>query len=249
MDYLTVAEARTLPGLRVAFTSGVPGPWGVSAMAILDLKQIPYVAVAQEAAGANEELREWTGQNSAPVAMYENERPRSGWAEILMLAERLAPEPRLVPADQELRAAMFGLCHELCAEDGLGWNLRLLIMAARESAGSLPQLRHKYGSPLPLDHVRARVDAILAMLARCLADQQAMGREHFVGESLTAADIYWTALSNLLDPMAPELCPMPSFYREIGPLIAPLLLAPVPPPLLAHREAMARRHFRLPIVQ
>jgi len=135
MDYLTVAEARTLPGLRVAFTRGVPGPWGVSAMAILDLKQIPYVAVAQEAAGANEELREWTGQNSAPVAMYENERPRSGWAEILMLAERLAPEPRLVPADQELRTAMFGLCHELWAEDGLGWNLRLLIMAARESAG------------------------------------------------------------------------------------------------------------------
>ncbi len=27
-EYLDVAEARDLPGLRLALTVGVPGPWG-----------------------------------------------------------------------------------------------------------------------------------------------------------------------------------------------------------------------------
>ena len=249
MDYISVSQARGLPGLRVAFTRGVPGPWGVSAMGILDLKGITYAAVAQEAGRANAELQEWTGQSSAPVAMYEDERPRSGWAEILMLAERLAPEPRLVPADEALRAEMFGLCHEICAEDGLGWNLRLLMLAGKDSVKALPRLGHKYGSAAPLEHAARRVNAVVALLARRLAAQRALRRPGFVGETLTAADIYWTAFSNLLDAMAPELCPMPDFYREMGAITSAVLEEPLPQLLLDHRDAVARSCFRLPIVQ
>ena len=51
------------------------------------------------------------GQRSGPVAVYENERPRSGWAEILLLAERLAAEPSLIPTDPFERALVFGLAH------------------------------------------------------------------------------------------------------------------------------------------
>ena len=53
-------------------------------------------------------LQSVTGQASYPAVLYENEPPRSGWAEILLLAERLAPEPALVPADAEERARFFG---------------------------------------------------------------------------------------------------------------------------------------------
>src|SRR3546814_12280278 len=39
--------------------------------------------------------------------------------------QRLAPEPRLIPADLDDRTLMFGLCNALCSENGFGWNLRL----------------------------------------------------------------------------------------------------------------------------
>src|SRR3546814_11935419 len=36
---------------------------------------------------------------SAPVAMLDDDRPRAHWSEVLILAEQLAAEPRLIPAD------------------------------------------------------------------------------------------------------------------------------------------------------
>ena len=47
----------------------------------------------------NDALKKWAGELSGPVVIYDNELPRTGWAEILMLAERLAPEPALLPSD------------------------------------------------------------------------------------------------------------------------------------------------------
>ncbi len=52
----------------------------------------------------NDALKEWAGQLTGPVAVYDNEVPRSGWAEILMLAERLAPQPALLPLEPNERA-------------------------------------------------------------------------------------------------------------------------------------------------
>ena len=41
------------------------------------------------------------GQRSGPVAIYDDDKPRAGWAEILLLAERLAPTPvPLAPVDE-----------------------------------------------------------------------------------------------------------------------------------------------------
>ena len=42
--------------------------------------------------GENEALRAWTGRDNAPIAVYEDEPGRDGWAEILDLAERLDPD-------------------------------------------------------------------------------------------------------------------------------------------------------------
>ncbi len=62
------------------------------------------------------------------MVAYENEKLRTGWAEILLLAERLKPEPALIPARAEDRATMFGLSHEICGEMGFGWAYRLLMI-------------------------------------------------------------------------------------------------------------------------
>ena len=97
MEYKTVAEAKDLPGLRLALTAGGPAPWSQAAKSIFQVKHIPYIPVAQHGGQANEDLVAWTGHRNAPVAMYDKEPARTGWYEILMLAERLAPTPSLLP--------------------------------------------------------------------------------------------------------------------------------------------------------
>ena len=89
VEFVSVEEARQRSGLRVVMVGIVPSPWGEAAKGILYHKAIPYVAARLSAEGPA--VKEWTGHDSAPIAVYENEAPRTGWAEILLLAERLAP--------------------------------------------------------------------------------------------------------------------------------------------------------------
>ena len=70
--------------------------------------------------GSQSELRAWTGQSSQPVAIWNDERPRSSWIDQLNLAERLQPDPSLVPAALSDRSLMFGLINEIAGEYGLG---------------------------------------------------------------------------------------------------------------------------------
>ena len=133
----------------------------------------------------SEPLKEWAGQRSGPVAIYDDEKPRAGWAEILLLAERLAPTPALLPEDAAERALAFGLAHEICGEDGLGWARRLqLIHAGLQGAGGFPPriaayLAKKYGhSPETGNAASARVVALLGMLAARLKAQKAAGSHY-----------------------------------------------------------------------
>jgi hypothetical protein len=73
-------------------------------------------------------LKEWAGQRSGPILMYNNEWPRAGWAEILLLSERLTPNPSLLPKDAAERALVFGLAHEICGEQGVAWSRRLQLI-------------------------------------------------------------------------------------------------------------------------
>ena len=90
MNYVHVDDAKDQPGLRLALTMGVPGPWSQSAKYLFEYKQYPFIAVGQKGAQENLELFAWTGHRNAPVAVFEDEAPRVGWCEIVMLAERLA---------------------------------------------------------------------------------------------------------------------------------------------------------------
>src|ERR1700758_1249755 len=106
-QYIGVDEARSRKGLRMVVVGQVPSPWGEAAKGILHIKDIPWVAV--RLAYDSEQLDKWAGQRSGPVAIYENERPRAGWAEILLLAERLVPSPALLPPATGDRALAMGL--------------------------------------------------------------------------------------------------------------------------------------------
>ena len=128
MKFVSLEEAKQASGLRLTFVADAPSPWGEAVKGMLKVKNIPFTATLYNSGDpSNKALVEWTGEDSAPSAMYEDEAPRSGWAELLLLLERLQPDPSLIPADPEQRALMLGLSHEICGEMGLGWALRLMM--------------------------------------------------------------------------------------------------------------------------
>jgi hypothetical protein len=107
-EYVEVERARAMSGLRLVLTPGVPGPWSEAAKGVLHVKKLPFVKVRQELGGENRALLDWTAQASAPVMVWNEEWPRSLWNDQLYLAERLQPNPPLVPANLEDRVLMFG---------------------------------------------------------------------------------------------------------------------------------------------
>lgn len=217
---VSIAAAKALPGLRLVVLQGLPSPWSQAAKAILRVKRIPYTLVHRSKDDAPGALEDWTGQASFPAAMYEAERPRAGWAEILHLAERLAPEPALVPAEPEQRAFFFGVAHEICGEMGLGWCRRLELVAGG-LAGTKPDpmavwLGGKYGySPETAALAPARVHAVLGLLAELLAEARARGGRYLLGAELTALDLYWATFCNLVAPLPEAQMPMPPAFRAL----------------------------------
>lgn len=257
MDYVDVEQARTRSGLRLVLSVGVPGPWGESAKGILHVKGIDYTPVAQLPAMPNPELEAWTGHRNAPIAIVAGESARAGWAEILMLAERLAFAPALIPADPRLRAQMFGLAHEICGELGLGWSRRLMIIdntlrqmadLPAEQRAPVELLASSYGyDAATAGQAAERVAEILRLLAAQLKAQQDAGQRYLVGDQLSALDIYWATFAALIDPLPQELCPMPDGIRSWYSTTGPVVLAATDPALLAHRDFIYRSHLRLPL--
>src|ERR1700733_12370065 len=125
MQYLSVADARKQPGLRLVLTAYMPGPWGEAAKAVLRVRNVRYLPVEQKAMDRNEALFDWTGMRNAPIAILDDEPPQSTWLEILLLAGRLGSGPSLIRDDPLERALMMGLSTEICGPDGLGWSRRL----------------------------------------------------------------------------------------------------------------------------
>jgi len=247
VTYVPLEEAIGMRGLRLVLTRGAPNPWGLAARAMLEFKNIPYVAAPQEVGEANEVLQRWTGQTSAPVAIFEDERPRTSWADIVLLAERLAPQPSVIPSDLDERVAMFGLCHELCGEEGLGWSARLILMEDSRRAGAVSDaMWRKYGSPVGLDHARARANGVIAMLARRLEAQRALGRWTLVGERISAADFYWTGFSNMLRIFPQDAVVTTARFATFPPILA-THLDPVPEILFEHRERVLTDYVRRPM--
>ena len=267
-DYITLAEARRRGGLRLILGAyAIPGPWRESCKGLFDVKGIPYTCVrcsnedAVEtdfgANGGHSELIAWTAQSSAPVAVWEDERPRSSWVDQLNLAERLKPEPCLVPADFEQRVRMFGLINELAGENGLAWSKRLMLtdQALANAPEGSPErafwqtLGGKYGySPTAAASAKARMIDILHNLDAQLARQAARGSRYYLGDALCALDIYSACFYALLEPLPEELCPMATSYRPAYRNADPDIERAMTPRLAAHRDYIYQQHLVLPVV-
>jgi len=254
-DYIDIPQAKSLSGLRLVLPPGRPNPWGEALKGMCHVKKIPYVRV-RKAPGHDAALQEWTSQSSAPVAIWNDERPRSTWIEQLYLVERLAPEPALIPANIEERTMMFGYINELCGENGLGWSRRLMLLdatltnpqsddAARTFAS---YMGGKYGyERAAVEGAPTRVAQTLRLLDAALARQQAAGKKFFIGDRLSALDIYWATFAVLIQPLPPELCPIPEPLRASFTNTNPIVGAAVTPTLMKHRDFIYHEYLELPM--
>ncbi|MBI2799607.1 MAG: hypothetical protein HYX63_04880 [Gammaproteobacteria bacterium] len=268
INYLSIAEARKRSGLRLVLGAyAVPGPWREACKGLFYVKKIPYVSVVTASAGrsdlefgasgADAELVAWTGQSSAPVAIWNDERPCSSWVDQLNLAERLSSNPPLIPEGIEERALMFGFCNELCGENGFAWTKRLALIyrtlqtlpADDPSRGFWNHIGAKYrytelaGTTAPV-----RMARLIRALARRLERQYDDGHHYFIGARLSALDIYWATFVTMLDPMPPELCPMATAFRASYSNPDPEVQEALSPLLLQHRDFIYRGYLELPIV-
>jgi glutathione S-transferase len=251
-DWVSIEQGRKLPGLRLVLLRGLPSPWSLAAKAIFEFKGIELQQVYRAPTDAAEALASWTGQTSFPAAMHEDERPRTSWSEILLLAERLRPQPRLLPEDPHDRALVFGLAHELCGEMGLGWCRRLIGLEPRlrddPDDPGVVGFQRRYGSSLAeRKWAKRRVLEVLELLAGIQREQRAEGREFLVGSSPSAADLYWATFSNMVSLLPQEKLPLREGVRRGFSTTDPVLLEAVAPELIAHRDTIYQRYLRLPV--
>jgi len=252
LSYRTPAEIIAHRGLRLVLVQGLPSPWGQAAKAIFEIKDLDYVAAPWIAGDANEAIVEWSHADSAPVVAWQDEPPLNRWLDILFLAERLAPTPALIPADAQHRVLMLGLSHEICGEYGIGWNRRLQAFAPALDSGhaalGMQRMGRKYRySKEEALRAGARTAEQLKLLAEQLHTQYARGVQYFVGDCLSALDIYWTAFATLLDPLPAAQCPIPEDWRPLCVATDPQIKAALDPLLLSHRDRIFAAHFRDPM--
>jgi len=259
LKYASLAEAKNMSGLRLILGAHtIPGPWRETCKGIFYVKKIPYVPVASAGKdGSDRELREWTAQASAPVAIWNDERPRSTWIEQLFLAERLQPTPPLIPANIADRTAMFGLINEIAGENGFAWSKRLTMIHNTVTNPKTDEATRafwlkfgtKYGySAQAAEAAPARMAEVLRFLGSHLEQQRAKGSKFFIGNQLSALDIHWAAFAALIQPLSPEQCPMATVFRGFYTEKNPVVTAALSPSLLEHRDFIYREYLELPIV-
>lgn len=252
LTYSSFKEIVDHPGLRIVLVKDLPSPWAQAAKTFFELKGLDYVAAPWMAGEPNEEIVAWGGEASSPIVAWGKEKPIYSWIDILYLVERLAPEPALIPSDPAERAMMFGLSHEICGRLGIGWNRRLQIFAPSFDSGNPPAgirlMASKYGyNEKDVQAAGQRTAGSLKLLASQLKSQRARGSQYFVGDKLSALDIYWSAFMNLIEPMPKEHCPMPDAWRPSFVNKDPFVKEALDPVLVEHSERIFRECFRDPM--
>ena len=253
LGYRTFEEIVDHPGLRIVLVKSAPSPWGQAAKTIFEIKGLDYVAAPWLRGEPNADIVAWGGEASAPIVAWAKEKPINRWIDILYLAERLAPQPSLLPADATQRALMIGLSHEICGQMGIGWGTgacsylrRRIYPTARRltSAGWAANTFITKPTRRPPVWENRRIaqsfgDATQITIRACI--------HYFVGEAVSALDVYSTAFANLLDPLPKEQCPMPDARRAAFAVTDPIITGALDPLLLEHRSRIFREHFRNPM--
>lgn len=246
-EYVDLETAKSASGVRLVTVGGIPSPWSESAKGLLRLAGVPFVAV--RLMPGDKEIREWTRARNAPVVMLDGEPPRTGWAEILELVERIAPKEAksLVPSAAKDRVRMFGLAHELIGEGGLAWCARLLtVHAGLESDGArgfpamiAAYLAKKYGYAKDrVEPARARIAETWSVLAEALGDREYF----FFDDRPSALDVYVACTVNIFALPPEDRCAMWPPIRAAFESMRGAVAEP-PPSILALRDRMYERHL------
>jgi glutathione S-transferase len=251
MPLVSFDAALASPGLRLVLLSGVPSPWSQAALAIFRYKRLPFVHTRSRPGELA--FPRWNGARNLPAVLSDDEPVRTGWAEILTLAERLAPEPRLIPSDAEARIRAMGLCHELMSEGGLAWNARLLAIDAGLSTNGregFPRRAAEYLAPRYGWHTTcASVAREKAVGALALLDAELTRNRgaYYAGNEVSALDLYSAATLNILVPLPDADCPLPPPLRAAFTWMGQTLASAISPALLEHRDSVVSRFFELPL--
>ncbi len=247
--FKSITEAREMAGLRMACLRGVPSPWTEAAKGIFHVKGLDCQYAAHSEGDPENAIAGWAADSSVPVVANGDEPLRTGWAEILLMAERPAPDTPLLPDSFFARAEALGLAHEICGEMGLGWSTRNLLvrngLADGPKAGFHPKiaqyLARKYGYYEDQDYA-GRVTSILTGLS-----ERIEGRSFLIGDSLTAVDIYWAAFSNLVSPMDEDRLPMNLHMRTSWSAVPDNVTSAASEELMAHRDRIYAEYLELPV--
>lgn len=248
-SYVDLETAKAAAGLRMVVVGGVPSPWGEAAKGYFHVKGVDWLAT--RLTYGDDGLKDWAGTRSGPVAVWNDEPPRSGWREILDLAERIAPEPALLPSDPAARSEVYDLVERLLGKGGFCWLRRNQLVHAGlsgDAEGFPPQvagyLAKKYGYTPEIGEGAA--GAVAAHLSH-FADRLGDGRDWLVGDALTAADIAFAASMALIAPLPPEQCAMNEVTRKVFARRDPATSASMSPHLLAHRDKVYAEALQLPL--
>jgi glutathione S-transferase len=251
---LTLEQALGVPGLRVApVRGGLPSPWSEFVRACFHVNRIPYQLVdARDAERGLAPVKTLTGQETLPVVLWNDERPRANWLEQLMLAERISQQPRLLPADPLERARVVGLIAELCSESGFGWHRRVMMIARLLSEPAFGERERGIGQYLAKKY-RHDTDSAQASTKHCeavvatFAGLQAGGNHYLLGSNLTALDLAWAAFAALIQPLPEDLCPMRPLWRDLYTWVPSETPRGGVDGLLAFRERVYREWLPLPV--
>ena len=210
IKFISLEESASMEkGTRVTFVPGVQAMFSEALKNICYVKKVPLIRVLHPIMGVDEKtgedrqakLYELTSQTSLPTMFHDRERPRNVWIEQLDLAERIGSKdsPRLIPDKLELRADMLGLCAVVLGEDGLTWNMRILIDSP---------LGQKYGySEEASSAAPKKIAEVITLIDKRLEAQEKQGSRYLVGDELTAVDIYWATMSMTVLPVPLEVMP------------------------------------------
>jgi len=246
--FVSITDIREAKGLRMTVLRGVPSPWTEAAKGIFHAKGLNCLYGAQADSDPPQAIAHHYGNSSVPVVLYDNEKPRTGWPEILILAERLSDSTPLIPDDAEDRVDLFGVAHEICGEMGLGWAQRLVMIGDTTSvafpAGVSRYLAGKYGhNPVHAESAHRRVASILRMLSNRLEQS-----DYLVANQFTAADIYWATFANLLIPLPESLMQTTPMIRSAYACQDERLLDAISTRLAAHQRRIYEEFLELPVV-
>ena len=161
---------------------------------------------------------------------------------------------------------MFGLLHEILDEDGIMWNKRVLGLAAGKrlveqdiaegrpdpaswTPDSFARRLQKYSNAESDEHCWTRFMSVLRLIEARLMVQRSNASRFLIGDALTAADLYWAAVTNSFLPLPQEQCPVMDKFRarrrsDPDPF---KLLDQLDPVVLEHRNFIISAYFKLPM--